>query len=542
MTTTPVQRPADQDAAAADLSQAAARPGALDPQRVAALLRQVAPTAGERDTAPTLSPLTGDAIGSVPRCTADDVEAAFTRARTAQQGWARRTPHARARVLLRLHDLVLERQAEALDLIQLESGKARKHAFEEIADTAMCARYYGRSAPGLLAPQRRRGAIPLLTKAVELHAPKGVVGIIAPWNYPLSLALTDALAALVAGNAVVIKPDSQTPFTALWAAQLLADAGLPEGLFQVVPGAGSVVGSAIIGRADYVCFTGSTATGRAVAEQAGRRLIGCSLELGGKNAMLVLADADLDKAAEGAVRASYASGGQLCMSIERLYVDEAVREPFTAKFVDRVKAMRLGIGLDWSADMGSLISAGQLATVQQHVDEAVAKGARVLAGGKARPDIGPLVYEPTVLDGVTPEMAVCGEETFGPVVSVYGFRTEDEAVERANATDYGLNASVWSRDTGRARAIGARLQAGTVNVNEGYSAGWGSMDAPMGGFKSSGLSRRHGREGLLKYTEPQTVAVQRLLPIDAPFGMPYQRYAGILTVALRALKRIPGVR
>lgn len=514
----------------------AAPRAALDQELVARLVGRVASTI--RRAAHTVAPFTGDVLATVPLSGPDDVAAAFDRARTAQRRWAGTSPRRRAAVLLRYHDLVLKRQRELLDLIQWESGKARKHAFEEIADVAITARYYGRRGPGFLRPKRRSGALPLLTRTHELHHPKGVVGVISPWNYPLSLAVGDGLAALMAGNAVVHKPDSQTPLIALAGVELLYEAGLPEGLWQVVYGPGSTVGSAIVDAADYVCFTGSTATGRAVAERAARRLVGCSLELGGKNPMVVFPDADLDKAVECAVRACFASAGQLCISIERLYLADPIREEFLAKFLDLVGDLRLSADLNYDADMGSLVSASQLDTVTRHVDDAVARGATVLAGGKGRPDIGPYFFQPTVLTGVTPDMTLHAEETFGPVVSVYGFQTEDQAVALANATRYGLNASVWTDDVARGRRVASRIRAGTVNINEGYAAAWGSLDSPMGGMGESGLGRRHGREGMLRFTEPQTVALQRILGLGTPSGFSDERWARMLGISLRLLKAV----
>jgi len=297
-----------------------------------------------------------------------------------------------------------------------------------------------------------------------------------------------------------------------------------------------VVGPEVVRHADYVSFTGSTRTGREVAQGAAARLVGVSLELGGKNAMLVLEDADVDKAAAGAVRACFSSAGQLCISVERLYVHEKIADAFLERFVARTRALRLGAFLGYGADMGSLVGRRQLDTVTRHVEEAVAKGARVLAGGVARPDAGPYFFEPTVLDGVQAPMAVCTEETFGPVVSVYRFSSEQEAIERANATPYGLNSSVWTKDARRGRAVAARLRTGTVNINEGYAPAYGSVQAPMGGMKDSGLGRRHGSEGILKYTEAQTIAHQRVLPMAPSLGMDDETYAAFMSRSLRLLK------
>jgi len=510
----------------------------LDPAYVARLTRRVV-TGANPQLVTTHAPFTGQPLADLPLSTPADVAEAFAAARAAQREWARRSVRERARVLLRFHDLLLDRQPEGLDLIQWESGKARKHAFEEIAHVALLTRYYSRTAEALLAPSRRAGVYPLgLTRVVELRHPKGVAGFIEPWNYPLSMGVGDAIPALLAGNGVVVKPDTQTALTALWAHELLAAAGLPEALWQIVLGDGPVIGPAVIDNADYVCFTGSTRTGRLVAERAAARLVGCSLELGGKNPMLVLSDAPTDRAAEGATRACFSSAGQLCVAIERIYVDRQVHDRFVDRFVERTQAMQLRATVDFTADMGSLASAAQLDKVTAHVEDARAKGATVLTGGRARPDVGPLFYDPTVLTGVTPEMVCYDEETFGPVVAIYPVDSEEEALVRANASVFGLNASIWTRHPARARRLAARLRAGTVNINEGYGAAFGSIDAPQGGMGDSGLGRRNGREGLLKFTESQTVATQGRLGFEPPFNTPYAAWARGLTAYLAAAKRL----
>jgi len=294
----------------------------------------------------------------------------------------------------------------------------------------------------------------------------------------------------------------------------------------------------VIARADYVCFTGSTATGRGVAQACAERLIGCSLELGGKNPLLVLRDADLEKAAEGAVRASFSNAGQLCVSMERMFVADQVYDRFVERFVARTEAMTLGATLEWGNDMGSLISQAQLDTVTAHVEDAVAKGARVLAGGRARPDLGPFFYEPTILEGVTPDMTCFGKETFGPVVSLYRFHDEADAIARANEGEYGLNASIYSQDGARARAIAPHIRCGTVNINEAFGATFASVDSPMGGMRQSGMGRRQGSEGIHRYTESQSVATQRLIRFGPMLGMSDAAYAKVMTANLRLMKKL----
>jgi len=443
---------------------------------------------------------------------------------------------ARARIMLRFHDLMLERRDQGLDIAQLETGKARMHALEEILDVAITSRHYARTSEKLLKVQRHAGAFPVITSAVEVRHPKGVVGIISPWNYPITLAVTDAIAALMAGNGVVLKPDLQTTLTALWAIDLMYEAGLPEGLFGVVAGEGVEIGPMITARGDYIMFTGSTRVGREVAATCGERLVGCSMELGGKNAMIVCDDANIGKAAEIAVRACFTNTGQLCISMERIYVHASVREQFTDAFLARTEKLRLGAQIGWGADIGCLISQKQLDTVSAHVDDAVANGAVVLAGGQKRPDVGPLFYEPTVLTNVSEKMLCFGTETFGPVVSIYGFDTEDEAIALANDTTYGLNASVITKDAKRGREIAKRLHSGTVNVNEAYATAWSALGGSMGGMGDSGLGRRHGREGLLKYTEAQTIGTQRIMGWGIPPKVTDKQWAGALVGFVRGMK------
>jgi acyl-CoA reductase-like NAD-dependent aldehyde dehydrogenase len=508
---------------------------ALERGYVAALTGRLVAAGG---TVEVRSPLNGQPLAHIPQSTEADIDEAFRRARTAQREWARTSIDTRAAALLRLHDLVLDRQAEILDLICLESGKARKHAFDEPLHIALTARYYGRTAHQHLDRRRVRGVFPALTRVEVNHAPKGVVGIISPWNYPFTMALCDGLPALLAGNAVVAKPDAQTMLSALYAAQLLEEAGFPRDLWQVVSGPGAEVGGALVARADHICLTGSTATGRSVAAGCAERLIGCSLELGGKNPLLVLRDADLEKAAEGAVRAAFSNAGQLCVSMERMFVADQIYDRFLERFLARTEAMTLGATLEWGNDMGTLVSQAQLDTVVAHVDDAVARGARVLTGGRARPDLAPFFYEPTILEGVTPEMTCFGKETFGPVIAAYRFHDEADAIARANEGEYGLNASVYSQDGSRARAVARLISCGTVNINEAFAATFASVEAPMGGMRQSGIGRRQGSEGVLRFTETQSVATQRALRLAPSLGMSDATYAKVMTANLRLLKKL----
>ncbi|NKZ05855.1 succinic semialdehyde dehydrogenase [Actinomadura latina] len=500
------------------------------------LVSHVVSDGSESATIP--SPFTGEPLATVPVSSADDVRKAHERAREAQRAWAALPAGERVKPFLRLADALVDRREEILDVIQLETGKARRHAMEEFLDVALCSLYYARRAPKLLKPKRRQGMMPGLTRVQELRHPKGVVALISPWNYPFALGASDIAPAIMAGNAVIHKPDTQTCLSSLWVLDLLVSLGLPKDLWQIVVGEPSEIGDPLLESADYVSFTGSTRGGKAIAEKVASRLVGYSLELGGKNPMIVMADADVERTARGAIRACFTNAGQLCISIERMYVHEDIYDRFVPRFVELVKDMKLGAGLDFDAEMGSMTYERQLDAVSRHVDQAVEKGATVLAGGKARPDVGPLFYEPTILADVDGDMDLCANETFGPVVAVYKYRDEDEVVARANDTPYGLNASVWTKNAARGRRLAARIQAGTVNVNDGYGAAFASYDSPMGGMKQSGMGRRHGTEGLLKFTEVQTVASQHLMDLEPPGAIAYDKFADYMASGIKLMKKL----
>jgi acyl-CoA reductase-like NAD-dependent aldehyde dehydrogenase len=470
------------------------------------------------------------------RVIADTVRSAFAAARTAQPSWASVDPADRARAFLVVHDLLLHRRDAVLDLVQTETGKARMHALEELLDAAVSTRFYARNAARLLRPRRRAGALPVLTWTTEYARPRGVVAVITPWNYPLSLA-ADVIPALIAGNAVVHKPDSRTIGSSLILREYAIEAGLDPRLWQVVTGEPDKIGAQLIEDADYLAFTGSTRAGRWIGQRCAERMIGCSLELGGKNPMIVLADADLDRAATAALRACFGNAGQLCIGIERIYVEEGVYDDFLRRFVTATKMLRLGSGLDFTADVGSLIDEQQLDRVRGMVERAVADGAQVAAGGRARPDLGPSFFEPTILTGAATTAEINREEIFGPVVTVAGFSTEAEAIALANDTPFGLNAAVFGRGGRRTRRIAEQLETGMVNINEGYTAGYGSA-APVGGRKLSGSGRRHGVQGLMQYTESQIISSQHLIGFDPVGGMSKEQHARMLTGSLRLLKRL----
>lgn len=464
------------------------------------------------------------------------IDDAVSRARRAFPAWSQTTVRHRTAIARRFGDLVLANRDRILDAIQADTSKSRVNALDEILDVVGLCAYYARKAPSILRSQRRGGAVPILTKTIERHVPIGVVGIITPWNYPFTLPASDLIPAIIAGNTVVLLPDAATPRSADIIAELLAQAGVPDGVVNLVHGGGRVHGSALIEQADFIMFTGSTATGAIVAQQCAARLIGFSGELGGKNPLIVLDDADVQRAAAGAVRASFSNGGQLCVSTERAYVHTDVFDEFVAAFVAHTEAMSLGDGSDWEIDMGPLISEVQADRVMSHIDDAVKQGATVLAGGRCRTDIAPTFVEPTILTGVTDDMILGRNETFGPVISIYRVASNAEALERANDSDYGLNTSVWSRRKGSQFARDVR--SGTVTINDGFSASFASHDAPMGGMKRSGIGRRHGRAGLLKYTDSQTVAQQRLIGIAPLPGQSNEQFGGLMTRAIGWLAKL----
>ncbi|MCU1641350.1 MAG: gabD2 [Nocardia sp.] len=476
------------------------------------------------------APFTDTELPEVPQSDNAAIEQAAAAGRAAQPEWARLPIKQRERIILRFARLLLDHHDQLCDLMQWETGKARVHATIEAQGVVSVALHYGRNGAGYLAERKAPGMGPI--RARVGYRPKGLVGVIAPWNYPLFLAVGDVIPALIAGNAVLSKADSQAPWTLLLARHLAVRAGVPEQIWQVVAGPGSRIGPAVIDAVDYLCFTGSTETGRDIARRCAERLIGASLELGGKNAMIVRADADLAAAATGAVQACFSSAGQMCIGIERIYVHESVFPRFVDALVARTRKLRLGGGYSLAIDMGSLTSHRQLVTTVRHVADAVEQGATVLAGGNTRPDLGPLFFEPTILTDVTPDMLVYAEETFGPVVTVVAVASDEEAIARANEGRYGLSASVWTRDLPRGRTIAAQIVAGAVNINDGYLSAIAALHAPMGGMRDSGLGRRHGREGIVRYTEPQTITTQR---ISTPYP---DRFREPALAAMRQVMRV----
>jgi aldehyde dehydrogenase (NAD+)/succinate-semialdehyde dehydrogenase/glutarate-semialdehyde dehydrogenase len=511
------------------------RPASLTAEFLDGLVKRVPGSTG--NTWKLTEVYTGDLLVELPQSSESDIVQAFADSRAAQQIWGSWPLKKRLDVMKRFHALILENQYLITDVIQAESGKNRRMAFEETCDAPMGASHYIKRAPKLLKDRKHAGPVPFLSSSTEVRRPKGVVAIIAPWNFPFATGISDTIPALIAGNGVVLKPDNKTALSPLLGVRLLEEAGIPPGLVQVICGEGPDVGGPMLANADYVMFTGSTATGRLIGELAGKNLIGACLELGGKNPMLVLEDADVDEAVHAALFGSFGNSGQICMHIERLYVHDSIYDEFRDKFVAETTAMNVGAGYDFEPDMGSLVSVDHRDRVIAHVEDAKAKGATVLTGGNARPDLGPAFFEPTILEGVTKEMLAGVTETFGPVVALHRYSTVDEAIALANDTDYGLNASVWGGDVDAACAVGRRIESGNVNINDILATAFASKGTPSGGVKQSGVGARHGDQGLLKYTDVQNLAVLKKQVMGARPGQDYDKYVKGMLSGLKMMRK-----
>lgn len=450
---------------------------------------------------PVINPLTGTAIGTITAATDADVHAAVMRARAAQPGWAALGVKARIRLLCRWADSLWREPDPLLDIICAETGKTRLSAFNELFVVDNTLAYYRYHGPRLLRPQTRRVLFPVFQWARVHYKPHGVAGFITPWNFPYLLAFCDVIPALIAGNTAVIKPSELTPFTAHYGVDRMHKAGIPADVVQIVDGAGET-GAALVEQVDYLAFTGSTAVGRKVAARAAERLIPYSLELGGNDPLIVLRDADLDQAVAGTLIGAMENAGQACTSVERVYVEAAIYEAFLERLQARAADLKLGTGYD--DHVGSLKNERELLRTEAHIDDAVRKGARLLVGGKRRPDLGPLFFEPTILVGVDHSMAVIQAETFGPLVAVMPVADAAEAVRLANDTPYGLSGGLYTRDLQLGERLALQMDSGDVSINRPLSI-WGAPAAPMGGQKTSGSGRRNGPEGLRRFVASQTI-------------------------------------
>jgi acyl-CoA reductase-like NAD-dependent aldehyde dehydrogenase len=453
------------------------------------------------------NPATLEAIGEIEVQTAQDVRAAVERARKAQPSWAALRFQDRARYLTRAVAVLLERQDEFLDVILRETGKPRTEALAvEILAACDALSFYAKRAKRILA-DRSMPVHLLKTKRLRIaYRPLGVVGVITPWNFPFILSLNPTAQALMAGNTVVLKPSEVTPFSGRLVEELFAAAGLPEGVFNLVQGDGETGAALVEAGVNKVSFTGSVRTGRKVGEACGRNLVPFTLELGGKDPMVVCADADLERAANGAVFGAFSNAGQVCVSTERVYVVENVADDFERKVVE--KTARLRQGAEGEFDVGPMIYADQLRVVERHIEDAVHKGAKILAGGRRNPSYAGLFYEPTVLTQVTHEMDIMREETFGPVLPIMRVRDEEEALRLANDSPYGLNANVWTRDKRRGERLAKALESGSAVVNDCMLT-YGIAESPFGGVKDSGIGQVNGEIGLRSFCHAQSILIDR---------------------------------
>ena len=446
----------------------------------------------------SVNPATGEILRELECAGEGEIEAAVARARAAQNAWVEIGLRRRIAMLREFQANLYARKSEVAAAITREVGKPLVEALvTEVLVVLDAARFLIDNAWSLLRdePVPHANLVTKLKSGWLVREPHGVIGIISPWNYPFSIPATETLAALVAGNAVVLKPSELTSLVAFELASLLHAAGVPEQVFQVVVGAGPAGAALVHSPIDKLVFTGSVATGKRIAAVAAERLLPVVLELGGKDPMLVLDDADVDVASSAAVWGAFVNAGQACLSVERCYVHRSLHESFAKACADKTKQLRVGNGMDAHTDVGPMIQERQVRIVESHVEDAKARGARVLAGGKRLPELGINFYAPTVLAGVTHDMRIMREETFGPVLPVMACADDDEAVRLANDSEYGLAASVWTRDRKRGERLARRINAGTVMVNDVISC-FGISEAPHGGVKASGVGRTHGRFGL----------------------------------------------
>jgi succinate-semialdehyde dehydrogenase/glutarate-semialdehyde dehydrogenase len=496
----------------------------------------MAATAIPLDTVPSINPATGEVLAQFEKTPAAELPGIVSRARIAQGIWAKLPILERCAQLRVLRERMMESRKELADAVVRESGKPRVEAlFADIFVALDSAEYWSRHAEGVLRTRR----VPHHSTAAKAKSgylaydPLGVIAIISSWNYPLAIPLSQIIPAVAAGNAVVCKTSDFTPECGALIERLFAGAGFPEGLVTVVQGGGEV-GQALIDAApDKVMFTGSVATGRRVAEACAARLIPSVLELGGKDAMVVLADADQEVASSAAVWGSYTNCGQVCLSVERLFIERAVAEKFIGLCVKKTKKLRLGPGNDPATDVGPLIRPQHVRRMIDLVEDARSRGASVLCGGNARPEIGPGFFEPTVISGVDVSMRLFQEETFGPILAIQVVKDAQEAMSRANDSPFALAASIWTKHKDRGLALAKELRAGAVMVNDAISY-FGISEAPHGGCGASGWGRTHGTAGLLEMVQMKYIDVDGLPRREKPW---WYRYGAPLEEAADAFLR-----
>jgi acyl-CoA reductase-like NAD-dependent aldehyde dehydrogenase len=484
------------------------------------------------------NPATGEVIGHVPTVSVDELRRMAERGRAAQPAWEALGFEGRGRILRRAQKWVVDNAERVAQTIVAESGKTYEDALvAEVAYASNAFGFWAKHAPEYLGDERVRSANPFVLgrKLVVRYRPYGLIGVIGPWNYPLTNSFGDCIPAMAAGNAVILKPAEATPMTSLLMAECMKESGLPEGVYQVAPGSGREIGPELVDLADMIMFTGSTETGKTIMARAAQTLTPVSLELGGKDPMIVLADADVERAANAAAYYSMQNGGQTCISIERVYVEGPIYDDFVARVSEKVRALRQGVpGGPGSVDVGAVTIPPQVETISRHVEDARNAGAKVLVGGHARTDKGQY-YEPTVLVDVDHSMIAMTEETFGPTLPIMKVGSADEAVRLANDSPFGLSASVWTKDAARGEEIARRVEAGAVCVNDA-SLNYVALELPMGGWKDSGMGHRHGAGGIRKYARQQSLLITRLAPKKDLHMYPYKaRTTGLIAKSLKLL-------
>jgi acyl-CoA reductase-like NAD-dependent aldehyde dehydrogenase len=503
---------------------------------MATTIEQQTGTEGLEESIAVENPATGETIATLPACTPAQLADMAVRGRRAQPGWQELGFDGRGKVLRRMQKWVLDNAERFTDTLVAESGKTREDAvLAELGYAASGFGFWAKHAPKYLSDEKIKTSSPFLLgrKLILRYEPVGLVGVIGPWNYPFTNTVGDAVPALAAGNSVIVKPSSVTPMTSLLIAEGLRECGIPDDVFQVVVGRGPI-GLPLIDLVDFLMFTGSTETGKVVMERAAKTLTPVSLELGGKDPMIVLADADVERAANAALFWSMQNTGQTCISVERVYVEEPIHDQFVSLVTERAKELRMGVpGEFGSVDVGSFINPPQIDIVEEHVNDAVAKGARLLVGGHRGPGPGAF-FEPTVLADVDHTMECMREETFGPTLPIMKVADADEAIRLANDTPYGLQASVFTKDIGKGERVARQIQAGAVVVND-CNANYVALEAPMGGWKSSGMGVRHGPEGIRKYTHRQTILLTRFAMKKDLYFFPYSAKNSKLLVRLLRL-------
>ncbi len=474
-----------------------------------AIVTPIETPAGERRRLSLASPVDRQPIGQIEVANEADCAQAVERARKAQRDWGELPVAERARHMVRVLEVLLERQDDVIDTVMRETGKPRTEALQmEVFAVGDALNFYAKHAERILRPERRRlhGMLRFMKQLRVVYRPLGGAGVISPWNGPFVLAVNPAVQALMAGNAVILKPSEVTSFSGRLAGELFAEAGLPDGLFQVLLGDGSTGAALCRAGVDKIAFTGSVATGRKVAVACAEQLIPCTLELGGKDAMIVCDDAHVDYAAAGAVAGALMNTGQYCCGTERVYVVDSLADDFIEKVVDRVSQLRQGA--EGEFDVGAIFWPRQLEIIEEHMEDARRKGARVLTGGRRNPDLDGLYYEPTVVTDVDHDMRLMREETFGPILPVMRVQNEEEAIALANDSAYGLGGNVWTRDTGKGARIAERLQTGSVCVND-MTMTYGVQEAPFGGRKESGVGQVNSETGLRGYCHAEPIIIDR---------------------------------